>query len=125
MRIAKEPFGVWCDRQGKRGMARPAFWFGDEDEGNDPTRSTEEVEPEDQESRREKKNRETKRKHQHWFNVALEIKAEGKFTHPGDIASEVAKREHARMKKKGTKEKGVNGPNIHRRLNDLYSGWAE
>ena len=52
LRIAKELFGVWCDRRDSLNIPRrPAFWFGDEDEGTDQPRSTEEVEPEDQESR--------------------------------------------------------------------------
>ena len=77
------------------------------------------------ETRREERKRETKEKYQLWFERSQEIKAEGKYTRPTDIASAVAKRETARMKEKGIKEKGVNGPNIHRRLNDQHPGWVE
>ena len=77
------------------------------------------------ETRREERKRETKEKYQRWFELSQEIKAEGKYTRPTDIASAVAKRETARMKEKGIKEKGVNGPNIHRRLNDQHPGWVE
>ncbi len=77
------------------------------------------------ESQRDKRKRETEEKHQRFFELSQVIKSAGKVTGPTNIARAVAKIETARMKEKGLEEKGVTGPNIHRRLNDLHPGWAE
>ena len=58
-------------------------------------------------------------KHKRWYDLSQEIKGEGKWKRPTEIASVIAKRE------KGSTERGVNTANIKRRLDDLYPGWAK
>ncbi len=71
------------------------------------------------ETRREKRARETQEKYRRWYDLAQEIKGEGKWTRPTDIAGAIAKRE------KGSTERGVNAKNIRRRLDKHYPRWAE
>ncbi len=75
--------------------------------------------PEAPETRKEKRARETKEKYKRWYDTAQEIMAEGKLTHPTEIASAIAKRE------KDSGERGVNARNIRRRLDEHYPRWAE
>ena len=74
---------------------------------------------ESEESRREKGKQETREKYKRWYDQAQEIKKEGKWTRPTDIAAAIAKRE------KDVKAKGTNAANIRRRLDEHYRGWAE
>ena len=62
---------------------------------------------------------ETKQKYKRWYDLAQEIKKEGKWTRPSEIARAIAKRE------KGSGERGVNAANIRRRLDKHYPRWAE
>ncbi len=74
---------------------------------------------------REKGKRKTKEKYQRWYEDSQEIKTEGKYTRPTDIAKVIAKKEKARMVEVGREAKGVTTANILRRLNEHHPGWAE
>ena len=96
------------------------------------SQQAESPEPEAENDRREKQKRKTEEKHQHWLELSQQIKAEGKWTRPKEIASAIAKREKARINAsvraggtcKDSKERGVNAENIRRRLDQHYPGWA-
>ena len=88
---------------------------GDEEDGKDLRAS---------ESQREQGKRKTGEKYQRWFELALKIMAEGDCPGPSQIASAIAKRERKRMAEQGIMEKGVNGPNIRRRLDEHFQGWS-
>ena len=68
---------------------------------------------------------ETEEKYQHWYNLAQEIKKEGQWTRPTEIAKAIAKREIKRLKGKGVSLRGINANNIRRRLDENFRGWSE
>ena len=69
--------------------------------------------PDIPETRKEKRARETQEKYERWHSTAREIRREGKWVRPTDIASAVAKR-----------EENATAGNVKRRLDEHFSGWA-
>jgi hypothetical protein len=76
-------------------------------------------------NRREERKQKTSEKYKRWYQIALEIKGEGEWTRPTEIAKAVAKRESKRLKTEKKHEKGVNAGNIRRRLDQHFPGWSE
>lgn len=68
-----------------------------------------------QETRREKRAREKQEMYKGWYSLAQDIKAEGKWTSPTDIARAIAKRVGG---------SDVNWASTKRRLDEHYPGWA-
>ena len=64
--------------------------------------------------RRGERKHETRKKYQQWYDLAQEIKSEGEWFRPGEIASKIAK-----------KVPNTNSDSIKRRLNEYYPGWAK
>lgn len=68
------------------------------------------------EDRREARKQETANKYKRWYEFAQEIRIEGKWTRPSDIARAIEKKE--------VDVKGASDRNIRRRLDENYPGWA-
>ena len=69
--------------------------------------------PEIPETRKEKRARETQEKYARWYSRSHDVRREGKWKRPTDIARAVAKR-----------EENANADNVKRRLDEFFPGWA-
>ncbi len=130
--ISMRGLSRWCDQPAfekwvnRRKLGRPNFM----DDARDQTTKnadhselaqteTTSLMPNTERGRREEGKRKTRVKYQRWYDCAQEIRSEGKWTRPTEIAAVIAKRE------KDSKETGVNAKNIRRRLDQYHPGWAK